>query len=279
MQSHQSAFPTRQVHLVSSSGVPTLPGETKADMTFFFRTPIVYIPSSYDCVLSCISASIPYVWGNVNASNNTFSVLLDGIESTVSLSPGSYSVDNIVSILGTRIPALTFAYNMNSHLVSISHESLNFTLTDSSMSAFLGFVENKTSAELSLISTKPINMIRTTSVFIDTPDLLCESFDSRMGGQSGIICRVPVSGSPGNLITWTNIFGTSTKLAFKQINHVRIRLLDDDRNVLDTRGYTWTVTLQFSVEESHAFIEGDWLQTDPGLYSTNVVKIPSRTDH
>ena len=155
---------------------------------------------------------------------------------------------------------LTFTYSVNTHLVTITHATLNFTLIDSSLSAYLGFT-TKASSGFTLDSTTPVNMIKTTSVFVETPELLSESYDSRTHGQSGVVCRIPVSGSPGNLLTWTNIFGTHTKLAFKQINYVRVRLLDDQRNVLDLRGYTWTVTLQFSVIESRPFIEGDWLET------------------
>ena len=255
-----SYFPTRQVHLVSTAGIPTLNGATKADLTFYFHTPIVYIPSSYDCILSCVSASIPYIWGNIDATNCQFSVHGPSFSTGVALHVGSYSVDNILTILGERIPDLTFTYSANSHLVTITHANDEFTLTDSSLSDFLGF-ETKVSTGLTLVSTKPINMIKTTSVFVETPDLLSESFDSRLQGQSGVICRIPVTGSPGNLLTWTNIFGAHTKLALKQINHIRIRLLDDQRNVLDLRGYTWTVTLQFSVAEGRPFVEGDWLET------------------
>ena len=248
------------MHLVSTAGIPTFNGATKADLTFYFHTPIIYIPSSYDCILSCVSASIPYIWGNIDSTNNRFAVSIAGVEHAVTLHAGSYSVDNLVAILGDRIPELSFAYSSNSHLVTIVHATEDFTLTDTSLSDFLGFA-TKVSTGLTLSSTKPINMIKTTSVFVETPDLLSESFDSRVQGQSGIVCRIPVTGSPGNLLTWTNIFGAHTKLALKQINHVRIRLLDDQRNVLDLRGYTWTVTLQFSVAEARPFIEGDWLET------------------
>ena len=257
---HQSTFPTRQVHLVSTAGVPTLNGATKADLTFYFNSPIVYIPSSYDCVLSCVSASIPYVWGNLDATNNTFTVQVGARTLTTTLHVGSYSVDNILTLLGERIPELSFAYSVNTHLVTIAHATLEFELVDASLSGYLGFT-SKVSAGLTLASITPINMIRTTSVFVETPDLLSESFDSRTHGQSGVLCRIPVSGSPGNLLTWTNVFGTQTKLAYKQINHVRLRLLDDARNVLDLRGYPWTVTLQFAVIESRPFVEGDWLDT------------------
>ena len=258
--SHQSTFPTRQVHLVSTAGIPTLSGETKADLTFFFNTPIVYIPSSYDCLLSCVSASIPYVWSNIASTNNTFSVQIGGVTHTSTLQAGSYGVDSIINILGTKNPTLTFTYNQNTHTINITHATSDFTLTDTSLSAYLGFT-NMGSTAFSLDSTVPVNMIKTTSVFVETPDLLSESFDSRLHGQSGVVCRIPIAGTPGSLLSWTNVFGTQTKLALKQINHVRVRLLDDRREVLDMRGYTWTVTLQFAVAESIPFVEGEWLES------------------
>ena len=260
---HQSFFPMRQVHLVSTAGVPTNNGETLADLTFFFKSPIVYIPSSYDVNLACISASIPYVWGNINTTNNVFSVRLDsGPSYSVTLTPGNYSMDDIVAVLGTQIPALTFSYSANTHLITITTPNTfdNFVITDSSLSPFLGFTVLVSNTQ-TLTSTVPVNMIRTSSVYVETPDLLNESFDSRTGGQSGVLCRIPVSGTPWNLLTWTNIFGTHTMLDLKQINHVRVRLIDDQRNTLDLREFTWSVTLQFSVVEATPFVEGEWLQT------------------
>jgi len=257
---HQSYFPTRQVHLVSTAGVPTNYGNSLADLTFYFKTPIVNIPSSYDVTLSCISASIPYVWGNINTANGTFSVSIGGTPYIATLAPGNYSIDDVLAVLALKVPTLTYNYSANTHLITLTHPTSDFTLTDASLSAFLGFT-TLASSGLSLASTVPINMVQTTSVYVESPDLICESFDSRTGGQSGVICRVPVSGSPWNLLTWTNIFGTSSKLALKQINHVRVRLLDDNRNVLDLRGFTWAVTLQFSVVEATPFVEGEWLQT------------------
>jgi len=257
---HQSFFPTRQVHLVSTAGVPSMSRGTLADLTFFFTTPVVNIPSSYDVTLSCISASIPYVWGNIASTNGTFNVTIAGTPYATTLAPGNYSIDDVLAVLALKVPALAYSYSANTHLITLTHPTSDFTLTDASLSAFLGFT-TLTSSGLALTSTLPINMVQTTSVYVETPDLICESFDSRTGGQSGVICRVPVSGSPWNLLTWTNIFGTQSKLALKQINHVRVRLLDDKRNVLDLRGFTWAVTLQFSVVEATPFVEGEWLQT------------------
>ena len=112
---------------------------------------------------------------------------------------------------------------------------------------------------MSLTGTKPINLIRTTSVYIETPELLNEAFDSRTNGQSGVLCRIPINTTPFTLLQWTNIFGTNTKLAVKQINHIRIRLLDDDRNVIDMRGFNFSITLQFNIVEAKSFIEGEYL--------------------
>jgi len=259
---HQSFFPSRQVHLVSTSGVPTLNGQTKADLTFFFNSPVVYIPSSYDCLISCVSASIPYVWGNIDSTNKVFGFTLAGVAYSATLSVGTYSIDNILAVLTAKLPVLTYAYSANTRLVTISHPTLNFTLTDASLSPYLGFT-TMTSTGCSLTSTVQVNFIKTTSVFVETPELVSETFDSRTRGQSGIVCRVPVQGSPGNLLVWTNILGTSTKLPFKQINHIRLRLLDDAQNVLDLGTYVWTVTLQFSIVEATSFIDGDWLHSEP----------------
>ena len=296
---HQSSFPTRQVHLISTAGVPVANGEGKGDLTFFCKAPLVYVPSSYDVILSCVSASIPYVWTNITSDNNTitiqylnwqgnpyngYTVSMPAISpTTYSLPIGNYSITSLINVLNEHVPNFTFSYIANVNLVSVTyvpgvafvvtnawHEQQyitpnGFTFIDTSLSDLLGFT-NKISynTDLPMIyrltGTKPINLIKTTSVYVECPDLINESFDSRVGGQSGVICRIPVSGSPGNLLSWTNIFGTHSKIALKQINHIRVRLLDDARNVLDLRGFTWTVTLQFNVVEERPFIEGEWLQ-------------------
>ena len=256
MTEHQSSFPSRQVHLISTSGIPSNNGSTKADLMFYFNTPVVYIPSSYDCVLSCISASIPYIWTNITSDNNTISVA----NQSVSLPIGNYNITDIMDYLNKHITNITFSYSATTNLVTATSTSAGFTFTDNSLSNFLGFT-TKSSSTLILVATVPINLIKTTSVYVECPELLNESFDSRINGQSGVICRIPVVGSPGNLISWTNIFGTHTKLSVKHINHIRVRLLDDQRNILDLRGFTWTVTLQFNIVESVDFVEGAWLES------------------
>jgi hypothetical protein len=205
---------------------------------------------------------------------------------TITLPIGNYNITQIIDALNKGITYFTFSYNPNTHLVSIAMKTdspgylwmldggyYGFQIVDTSMSVLLGFTTKSVLANRdvipitceSLSSTKPMNLIRTTSVFVECPDLINESFDSRIQSQSGVICRIPVSGSPGNLLTWTNTLGTTSKLSLKQINHIRIRLLDDDRNVIDTRGYTWVVTLQFSVKEATSFIEGDWIQRNQNV--------------
>ena len=255
---HQSSFPTRQVHLVSTAGLPFVTGDTKADLVYFFKTPIVNVPTSYDIVLSCVSASIPYIWTNINDTNNVFIIYSNRQTLLYTLPSGNYNINDIITILNKQFATINLSYDMNTHFITI--RSLMDFNVEGSLATYLGFFDFESSG-LSITSTKPVNLIKTTSVYVELPDMQNESFDSRTNGQTGVICRIPVSGSPGNLLTWTNIFGARSKLALKQINHIRVRLVDDDLNILDMRGFTWTISLQFDVVESVGFVEGDWLRS------------------
>ena len=257
---YQSHFPTRQVHCVSSAAIET--NSTLADCLFYFTSSIMFVPSSYDIIISCISASIPYVWLNINESNNVFKVDYSGGSYTYTLPAGNYSITDILTVLGENIPELTFTYNSNTHKVLISHATENITIAVVlySLCSYLGFTDFFSST-LTQTSFKPINLIRTTSIYVETPDLINESFDSRTHCSSGIVARIPVAGAPYSLISWTNIFGTHSKISLKQINHIRIRLLDDNRNIIDMRGALWTITLQFNAVPSTEYIEGEWLHS------------------
>jgi hypothetical protein len=285
---HQ-AYPTRQVHLVSTAGIRKNGSGDSADLLFGFNMPIVECENTYSALMSCVSASIPYTWKNVNSSNNTltwhFPVTyiptqyptgyqdhFGTVSGTITIPEGQYSIVTLLEALNASllkdIPKYEDAsgnllstkplieYNKSTHLLTFT--SIKKVFMTGPLWSFLGFATDPLSVYLpnndfqyvyffnNVTSKTQVNMIKTTSIYVECVNLLNESFDSRLNGQSGVIARIPVVGLPNNMLTWTNGFGTRTRLADKVIKYIHIRLLDDKREVLQIQG-TWTMTLQFEV--------------------------------
>ena len=271
-----SPWSSRQVHLVSTAGIAIKGSETKADLMFYFKTPIFDIPATYNAQISCVSCSIPYSWLNITSSNNRISLYIadqEGYEFTSvhNLAIGQYSITDIITYLNQRLTITAFAtfgmvatYSQATHTITITSSTgtAYIGLFSGSLVDLLGISRAGAPYSFPFTSSKLINLLPTTSVYVETVGLLNESYDSRLQGQSGVLCRVPVNGAFNSMLTWVNTFHTRTQLSVKNLNNLRIRLLDDARNTLDLNGYTWSITLQFDIVSVKPFLADDTLDRE-----------------
>lgn len=249
-------FPSRQIHLNSQDG-HTMSATDEATKIFYFNTPIINVPNSYDLIVSCVSASIPYSWYNIDDTSNF--LLINGLSIVIPI--GQYSITTLLFALNKLLSTVDVAatYDYATHLVTLTSSTDIVIDSTSNLSNVLGIYALTGNP---IVGTRGIDMVKTNSVFIETPELINEGYITTQHGgvSSGVLCRIPVNGLPNNLISWTNVFGTKCKIHLKQINQIVIRLLDDNKRPLKLNGYVWDVSLNIDVVEAAQFIPGTFLE-------------------
>ena len=238
------------------------------------------VPDTVDILLSVVSATVPYSWPNVATSqyNNVFTYVVAEslIPRLITVPDGYYSILDLLDFLNTSpnfiADNLTATYARPTGLVTIKRSAVCdanvygieigatlpwIPLSSCSLATVLGFNMTTFSLASMVVSlfigggiattwygNTPVALLPTQSAWIES-DFLTDSFDSRQGGRTTVLARVPVTGIPGTYIQWQNVTGQRVRVHQKQIgSQVMLRLTDDGQNLLDFRGRPWCVTLQ-----------------------------------
>jgi len=294
-------YPSRQIHCSSQWG-QALTSTLGSELYFAFQEMLVDVPDTIDVLIGVVSATIPYSWPNISVSqmNNAFAYMVaeSVIPRLIVVPDGYWNIQELVAFLNNspqfQQDALTATYERPTGIVSISRAavatvslygiSIGATLpwcplTNCYLAGALGFNMNafvlatlvtsfftSQGTATTWTGTTPVDLMPTQSVWIES-DFMTDSFDSREGGRTPVLARVPVTGVPGTFIQWQNITGQRVRIHQKQLgSQVMLRMTDDNRNLIDFRGRPWCVTLQ--VDFVHALDEAD--MTREALAGLNV---------
>ena len=273
-------YPSRQVHCYSQAGLG-LTSSSGSELFFHFNEMLADVPDTVDILLSVVSATVPYSWPNVATAqmNNSFVYVVAEsplVPRLITVPDGYYNVLELIDYLNKSpqflADNLTATYARPTGLVTIARSATAsavvfglavgatlpwIPLSSCSLAAVLGFNLSYFSAAsmaytlftgggiaTTWYGSTPVSLLHTQSVWIES-DFLTDSFDSRSGGRTPVLARVPVTGIPGTYIQWQNITGQRVRVHQKQIgSQVLLRLTDDNQNLLDFRNRPWCVTLQ-----------------------------------
>lgn len=226
-----------------------------------------------------ISASIPFTWFNVTASNNTFTINEDGTGTDAFvIPPGNYTADTLAAEVQSLINAsgvLTQVYT-----VTYDASTLTYTFTTNpngmqiifaasgSAALLLGFAENSTNpgaVATTVTSTTTAQLLQDYEIFICS-DLVGGSDNGVIPwstaatpgplAQKQILARVPINTSFSGLITYnahTDVpYYICTQSNFAKVRStsydssnpsVRFFLAFPSGTTVDLNGYHWTAEL------------------------------------
>lgn len=240
--------------------------------SYFTSTPINLGINTYDSV-AIIQAQIPRTFYNVPSTGNTFTIVQNGVVSTVTLTAGTYNKYNLLTELQTKLNTVkdagrtytvTYPSNPDTYKYVFSFTggtgNVSFIFTNS-LYAQLGFDKNSTNtfSSGSLTSTNCINLSYINKVFIRS--------DIVSGGNDDILMEIMSYGSCPMLslcyyqqqILEANIktFSNTT------LNSWRFSLTDIDGNIVDLNGIGWSFALLFfQRSDTHQLFKNELLMNN-----------------
>jgi len=214
-----------------------------------FDIPIIEAPLQHTIYLSVQHAVIPYTYYNIDNYNNTLIYLLNGTTYTITIDKGNYNPYQLISFLQSNINLMTVSYNILTNKFTFLNSTYDFSfLSTSTCLILLGFPLSVTvnSVGKTLTSTNCINLQSHHCICIQS-NLITGSLNSSNSYENNIICSIPVSQAPYSMITYMNHNNLKYNLFNNVISTMRLRLVDQNNNLIDLNGCNWSITVQLEI--------------------------------
>jgi hypothetical protein len=235
-----------QIYLNSQSADKSFNGAADCE----YNLPLIEIPDGFHIYLSVVSCLIPYSFYNINNRNNVLQYSFDGITiNTLSIPIGNYNVNSLLSFLKSNLVAFTITYNNITNKFTFTHPTNNFMFMSSSTCLqILGFNNNETisSVIFSLTSVNCVNVYTIRTVQVNS-NLITYNINKVQKNNFCILCSVPITCTPFSLIEYINRTNFKTNLFLNRISNIKIKLTDDNGNLIDLNGCHYSLTLQLDV--------------------------------
>lgn len=235
-----------QIYLNSQSADKSFNGAADCE----YNLPLIEIPDGFHIYLSVVSCLIPYSFYNINNRNNVLQYSFDGITiNTLSIPIGNYNVNSLLSFLKSNLVAFTITYDNIKNKFTFTHPTNNFMFMSSSTCLqILGFNNNETISSFifSLTSVNCVNVYTIRTVQVNS-NLITYNINKVQKNNFCILCSVPITCTPFSLIEYINRTNFKTNLFLNRISNIKIKLTDDNGNLIDLNGCHYSLTLQLDV--------------------------------
>jgi len=231
---------SRQVHLNSDDADFT----NEKNFLFFFND-IITSPPNVQMLVTLVNATIPMSFYVVTENNNKLVVNLE----TYIIPTGNYTILEIINLIETNISILTnIIYSKITNKISMTGSSSFFLSATSTCHRLLGFSKGIHSSSTNILtSDRTVNVAGVSSIFVHT-NLLTDSIDSRTGGYSNLLARIPVDASRNGFLNFSPDISFRAMIANRTIDFITVSLEDDDNNNIDLNGQHFQLTLQFDFQ-------------------------------
>jgi hypothetical protein len=246
---------TKQINLSSSDGI-SHNGTMKSHIDFTFKNLLSKNDSIERVEFSVDNCQIPVSFYNVNSSNNTFKISIDGGSIvTITIPKGNYNTTSLIStltqqLINNTITSISITLSTINGLLSFSIVSGYFTLHSSSIFPILGFElgQDYTSVTQVLNSIFPVNLLGTLKLKLTSNNIHVSNYDSKNGGSlMNTLLELPISASNFGLILYTNNSNIHSTLEITNINTIDIHILDDKNEYIDFNNIDWAITLLIKI--------------------------------
>jgi len=239
---------TCNLYLNSKQAIRKVNGSTSDCIFDFNNLPI----DDGDIYVSVQTAQIPCTFYNVDAINNLLVYNL-GVAPNINLviPPSNYNVNTLMAYLMTVMIGFTITYDFATNKYTFVHSSSSFSFKSTSTCfELLGFVDGAqyNSSGLSLVSTISVNFFTIRNVLVECSNLMTVNKTSNiLDTNASILTSIPITVSQGSILSYSNVFGLSDRVAsVKNFASLQVRLLDQDLDLLNLNGTEWSITLQLN---------------------------------
>ena len=208
--------------------------------------------------ISIQNAQIPISYYIVNIYNNTLSYKIGtGVIQTTTFSRGNYNASTFTTEFKNQIPSMTLSFNKLTGVFTIINSS-SFTIYSSGSTCFklLGLDRTVSSyTGSSVLAPFPCNFAGISKIKVVSSALSTYSVDSTTGGNNNIMTVIPVNSGSYGIILYQNISSFKPMLRETSTNDFDISLLDDDDNLINFNGVSWSLSLQLDIIRKLQFVD------------------------
>lgn len=221
-----------------------------------FVLPIIEIPDGFHIYLSLHSALIPYSFYNINSTNNIIEYEIDLSEGetnytiayALTITEGNYNINQLVSYLTTNMNSISITYDGITNKLTFTG-TYPFTLQSySTCFNIIGFVSgnNYTSTNNSLTSVNCINVNQIKAINVIT-NLSTYNINKSFSNNLSILSCIPVNRPPYSIIEYENKNNYRCNLFMNQLQLIKIKLVDENENLINLNGLHYSLVLQLDV--------------------------------
>ena len=232
----------------------------KSDMVYNIPNMIDLTDTNLEyCEFSIDYAIIPISFYNINTTNNTFSIQYfaessnGALASTVlyTIPVGNYSALSLASWITNNIDGMTMSFNSVSSiftLTSIVQTFRVYSLTSDYIFGYTSTISSGTwdsvNSNAVLIFSRMCNFLPTPRINIRCSELGCGRMVSAVNSDE-VCCIIPNTARPNQQIVYINTAGVKSLVKCESMNTFRIRITDDDNNLLQFNGVASFFNLRF----------------------------------
>lgn len=228
-----------------------LNGSLNSYFQFILKPSIAVSDTQNMLSIKLSTAEIPYSFYTVNAYNNTFNIVENGVPRAIIITKGSYDIfefrDLILALLGG---SFTVTVSINTGKMNIINASLTTVGLSFTSDAFklLGFSNQTYSASGSVGLTSPniMSLFSITGIYLKSNLSGFNIYNSRLNNNlSSILQLVQIEADPFNMINYRSTNDAFiTKLNDKNIDQLTFRITDAEDNLIDFNGIEFEFTLK-----------------------------------
>jgi hypothetical protein len=256
----------------------TFVGGNKSSIIVNFSDGGIFIPNNQAARILCslYSATIPVCWYNIRDTNNSFILVEDATETTISIPTGNYNAKTFAStveaLLNTGSPngiTYTMTYNqIKNKFVYLSNNGaiiskLKF-IGENTAHIQMGFpsISETTVGTGGTFSTYQISMYDKFSIYLRS-SLITGQTTYLNGGRNNIVERIPVKAF--NTIANYEASPIQNKFIVGiSISSIDLQLTyEDETDLVDLNGVNYQITLEFSFSNELTQIQPDIRELKP----------------
>jgi len=232
-----------QIHLNSKNADRFINGTSDIE----FDLPLIEAPLQHTIYLSVQHLVIPYSFYNIDSNNNFLNYIIGETTYNIYIETGNYNPYQLINVLQNIMQGFTITYDSIKNKFTFTNNSYEFTILNSSTCLrLIGFENTIFSVNKIVTSINSINLQSHHCVCVQS-NLLTGSINSANKYESNIICSIPVDKPPFSMITYINHNNLKYNLFNNVISTMRLKLTDQNNNLIDLNGCNWSCTVQLEI--------------------------------
>jgi len=235
-----------QIHLNSKNADRFMSGTSDIE----WDLPLIEAPLQHTIYLSVQNCVIPYSFYNIDSNNNFLQyILYDSMQNTynINIETGNYNPYQLINVLQKSMQGFTITYDSIKNKFTFTNNLYEFRFQNvSTCLRLIGFETTVLSTNKTLKSINSINLQSHHCICVQS-NLLTGSINSANKYESNIICSIPVDKPPFSMITYINHNNLKYNLFNNVISTMRLRLTDQNNNLIDLNGCNWSCTIQLEI--------------------------------